>query len=214
VHIDEFDPEVVSGVPMGKPKTTSIYSRQIGNRFLLLSNDLQEMEIVSDRLVASSQGRPSQDEIREWSELTQNQLWGYRLYEHNADLDKMAAGTQKVGPGTRAIACVLRPDRKALTISVFTSSMNGEETIKRLNSEKRFPPLVPIGGGAWESVISTSDGLLKDHRYCPAVAVDRRLRQIVPRIQVGFDGLRRDVVEGNLAKYRQELADCRAVARV
>jgi len=158
VHIDEFDSDLVNGVPMGKPKTTSIYSRQIGNRFLLLSNDLQEMEIVSDRLVASSQGHPSQDEIREWSELTQNQLWGYRLYEHNEDLDKMAAGTQEVSPGTKAIACFLRPDRKTLTVRMFTSSIEGAETIKRLNSEKLFPLFKPIGNGAWESVIPTSDG--------------------------------------------------------
>jgi hypothetical protein len=157
-HIDEFGPEAVDGMPMGKPKTSSIYSRQIGNRFLLLSNDLEEMKIVSDRLVVGSQGHPTQDEIQEWGEITQNQLWGYRLYEHNADLDKVAAGTQEVSPGTKAIACFLRPDRKALTVRVFTSSAEGEETIRRLNSEKLFPLLEPIGNGTWESEIPTSDG--------------------------------------------------------
>jgi hypothetical protein len=158
VHIDEFGPEVVNGMPMGKPKASSIYSRQIGNRFLLLSNDLQEMKIIGDRLVASSQIHPSQDEIQEWGELTQNQLWGYRQYEQYEDLDKMAAGTYEVSPGTRAIACFLRPDRKALTVRVFTSSTGGEETIRRLNSKKLFPLLEPIGNGTWESVIPTSDG--------------------------------------------------------
>jgi hypothetical protein len=158
VHIDEFGPEVVNGMPMGKPKTSSIYSRQIGNRFLLLSNDLQEMKIVSDRLAVVSQDHPTQDEIRKWGEITQNQVWGVRSYEHYVDQDKVAAGTQEVSPGTKAIACFLRLDRKALSVRVFTSSIEGEDTIKKLNSNRLFPLFKPIGAGIWESAIPTSDG--------------------------------------------------------
>jgi len=61
---------------------------------------------------------------------------------------------------------------------------------------------------------AVADGLLKDHRYCPAIAVDRRFRQIIPRVQVGFDRLRRNVVEGNFAEDGQELADRRTVSGV
>jgi hypothetical protein len=61
---------------------------------------------------------------------------------------------------------------------------------------------------------AVADGLLEDHRYCPAIAVDRRFGEIIPCVQVGFNRLGRDVVEGNLPEDRQELTDCRAVAGI
>jgi hypothetical protein len=61
---------------------------------------------------------------------------------------------------------------------------------------------------------AVANSLLEDHRYCSAVAVYCRLRQIVPRVEVGFDCLRRDLVDWNFAKDWQELSDRRAVAGI
>src|SRR5258708_23018814 len=66
-------------------------------------------------------------------------------------------------------------------------------------------PVEPDQPGRIGRGLPIADSLLKDHRDGSAIAVDRRLRQIVTLIQIRLDRLRGDVVERNLAKYWQEL---------
>jgi len=133
------------------PKPSSLHATQVGQSYVLVSNDLQELQSLAEHLASSSADFQSPSGVRDWTSVTQHEVWGYRRYRHNDVVDPMAAGMADVTPGAEALTFYFDSKRKAGVLGLLLKSPADERTVARMNSRAVLPPLKPSGVGAWQT---------------------------------------------------------------
>lgn len=135
-----------------EPKPSSLYVSEVDHFYLVVSNDLQEIESVVDRLVS-----PSREAARflatipEWPEMSQRSFWGYRRYRHDRINSRDAAGMHNVTPAARSLYLYSDQPQRAGVLRLRSATQD-DTTADKINSAHMIPPLKLIGPGLWQSV--------------------------------------------------------------
>jgi hypothetical protein len=133
------------------PKPSSLYATQIAHAYLLVSNNLKELQAVAGRLAASNQDLEPLTRLRDWESISQHPLWGYRRYRHTEVVNPVAAGMSDVTRGAEAIMFFADFEKKVGVLSLL-SSVTDEGTPAKINAKAVLPPFKPRGPGVWETV--------------------------------------------------------------
>ena len=139
-------------------RVSSLYGSLLGHSYVLVSNDLKELQTVAERLTSSNIDSRDLSEVRQWDVVRQHELWGYRRYQHNRIIDRMAAGMGDMTPTAEALIFFVSSDKKGGVLRLLASD---DTTASKINAGMRnrrytWPPLKPSGVGAWETTIPFS----------------------------------------------------------
>jgi hypothetical protein len=137
-------------------RSSSLYATQVGQSYALVSNDLNELQTLAERLASREGDLQALNSIHDWASLSQHDVWGYRRYRHIGVVDRMAAGMADVGSSAEALAFFLDHNQKAIVLRLYLNPPSDERTVTMMNSRATFPPLKPSGRGMWEATIPLS----------------------------------------------------------
>lgn len=134
------------------PRPSSLYAAQIGNSYLLVSNNLKELQVMAGRLSSQNPDGRILGEIRDWQIVSQHEVWGYRRYRHTEVVDKTAAGMAYVTPEAQALIFMFDREKNSFTLRLFC--VPGEErTPANINATGLFGRLKWFSGGVWERTV-------------------------------------------------------------
>jgi hypothetical protein len=139
------------------PRPSSLYATQVEQSYVLVSNDLEELQTIAKRLASPGRDSPDLSGIREWASVSPNDIWGYRRYRHTGIADRIAAGMRGVTPGAEALIFFPDFERNAGVLRLLNSPAD-ERTAANLNATAKLPPFRSTGAGAWETLIPFSSG--------------------------------------------------------
>lgn len=129
-----------------------LYITQIANKYILVSNNLEELEKVMGGLISSEKSTMPTG-IREWDDVRRHEFWGYRKYRgsQSRSVDTTSAGTR--GIKSDAEALILYVDIKHRTgVLRFLGSKVDDASVKSINAMRKIPPLQSVGPGKWETI--------------------------------------------------------------
>jgi len=142
----------------GDLRTSSLYAVVVANSYLLVSNNLAELQSVADKLASvTDDSSRTLSGIRQWESVSRHEFWGYRRYRHTGVADRMAAGMADVTPSAEALIFFLDSNKK----SVLRLLASDDRTAEKMNAGISkagvgWPPLKASGARAWETAISFS----------------------------------------------------------
>jgi hypothetical protein len=137
------------------PRPSSLFAAQVASSYLVVSNDLAELEAVVARLDAPSDSLEVLSNLRDWDTVRDHKSWGYRRYRHDEIAEGMAAGMSYVTTGATGLIFFADLDKKTATIRLLCST-NDERTVIKMNSRAMFPPLKSSGFGTWQRTMMLS----------------------------------------------------------
>jgi hypothetical protein len=140
------------------PRSSSLYATQIAQSYILVSNNLEELENVSGRLTSANNDAAVLAGIREWNDLSQHEFWGYRRYKHGkprASIDRLA-GTDLITPQAEAIVLYVDMRKRTGVLRLFSSSPD-DATAGNINASRSITPLKPVGPKVWETVFPLAE---------------------------------------------------------
>jgi len=137
------------------PRLSSLYATQIAQAYLLISNNLRELQTLASRLSSSDQDLQTLAKLRDWESISQHQLWGYRRYRHTGIVNPVAAGTSEVTHGAEALMFFVDFEKKVVVLRLL-SSVTDEGTPAKMNATATLPRFKPRGPGVWEIVAPLS----------------------------------------------------------
>ena len=135
----------------GDPRPSTLYASQIGQSYLLFSNNLSELRAMGERLSSGKQDARILDGIRDWGLVSQHKLWGYRRYRHAGIVNRDASGMTGVTRGAEALMYFFDEEKKSSVLRLL-SSPKDEGTAFNISSNIYMPRMKPVGAGAWETV--------------------------------------------------------------
>lgn len=138
------------------PRPSLLYATQVGQSYALVSNDLNDLETLAERLTSRDGELRVLNDVHDWGFLSQHDVWGYRRYRHTGVADRMAAGMTDVGPGGEALAFFVDPGKKVIVLRVYLNPPSDERTVTMMNSRATLPPLKPSRAGLWDARIPLS----------------------------------------------------------
>jgi len=137
-------------------KVSSLYAAKVAPSYLVVSNNLEELQAVAKTLKSSDDVTQVLRELRDWDSVRQHEMWGYRRYRHDAVANLVAAGMDKVDQAARALVFLFDREKNNFTLRVFV--VPGEEgTISRINASGLFGRMKSLGRGRWERVVPLGD---------------------------------------------------------
>lgn len=131
----------------GHSQPYTFYVTQIDRSYLLISNNLNDIHVVSSRL--GSNISPDLSNLRDWQSISQHEAWGYRRYRHS-ETNKTAAGTSQVTPDAQALAFLADFKQKTVTLKLFSPTTG---TADKMNETGIAFPFKASGSGVWEARI-------------------------------------------------------------
>jgi hypothetical protein len=140
------------------PRASTLYASQLGQSYVLISNDLQGLEKIAERLGSVNESVQSTSEIPEWGTLSQHGEWAYRKYRHIGIIDPVAAGMTDVTSSADALVFYFNSNKRTGVFQLIASDKSTAENFNaRSTSEKMaWPPLKQIGAREWEATIPFS----------------------------------------------------------
>jgi hypothetical protein len=136
----------------GNQKPSSLYASQVERSYVLVSNDLQELQTIAERLTSPGDELKGLSEIHDWETVSSHQYWGYRRYRQTGIVDRMAAGMNDVTSGAQALVFFSDPEKKTGTIRLLCTPAD-EGTVAKMNASAMFLKFRSRGAGTWERTI-------------------------------------------------------------
>jgi hypothetical protein len=139
----------------GHPKPYTFYTAQVAHSYVLVSNDLEELQTMAQRLTASDNDTRTLADIPDWKLVSQHDYWGYRRYRHSGVVNREAAGMSDVTPSAEALIFLVDMQTKVGVLRLLASDDSTQEKINAAMTKARaaLPPLKPSSAGAWETII-------------------------------------------------------------
>lgn len=152
----------------GDPSPSQLYAAQVfaaggvanlPRPFLLVSNDVKELQAMAERLVLREEDDPLRTltGVREWKRLREHDYWGYRRYCHTGVVDRVAAGMTDVTPAAEALTFSVDFERRFGVVRLLSSTaddITAEKINTRvLNGNGLFPLFRPLGARTWQTII-------------------------------------------------------------
>lgn len=134
------------------PRPSSLYLTQVSTKYLLITNELGDLQDIAARLAPSNQGSQTLGALREWASVREHQIWGYRRYRFTGVLDPVAAATSEVTPNAEALAFFLDFDKRVAVLRLLCSATD-ESAAAKIDARRVLPSFKPTGPGVWEIVM-------------------------------------------------------------
>lgn len=131
-------------------RPSSYYAAQIAGSYLLVSNNLEELQAAAKGLSSSDTSETALSGIRDWELVRQHKVWGYRRYRHSGVIDRTAAGMSIVTPSVEALAFFVDFDKQ---VSLMRLLCADDATVAKINATAKLPPLKSQAKGMWETRI-------------------------------------------------------------
>jgi len=150
----------------GDPRSSSLYATPITQSYILVSNNLEELQNVSRRLTSVNNDARVLAGIHEWNDLRQHEFWGYRRYKHGKPrpIDRLV-GTDQITPQAEAVILYVGMRKQTGVLRLFSSSPD-DATAENINATGRITPLRPVGPKVWETVFPLAEiGSFPDSAY-------------------------------------------------
>jgi hypothetical protein len=139
----------------GEPEGHELFAIQVGDTYLLVSNELGDLQRIASALASVNRSAPQDsDEMSDWQSLTRHDLWGYRRFRHSEDEDRTAAGTTEVTGSAKSLAFFVDADARNAVLRLRAT--DGTTAANR-NASERILRLRPAGAGIWGADISLGD---------------------------------------------------------
>jgi hypothetical protein len=132
------------------PKPSSLYVTEVSSSYLLLSNDLGDLQDLAARLTSSNQESQPSSTLRDWELIGEHKFWGYRRYRHTGVLNPVAAGTSEVTPSAEALTFYLDFDNRVGVLRLLCS-VTDEDAVAKMNARAVLPRLTRSAPGVWET---------------------------------------------------------------
>jgi hypothetical protein len=136
----------------GDPRPSSLFATQLGSSYLVVSNDLVELQNVATKLAAPGDEAQALNNLRDWATLSNHDVWAYRRYRHEEVMDREAAGLSFVSQGAKSLIFFADLDKKSATIRLLCSTKD-ESTVTKINDRAMLPPLKSSGPEMWETMV-------------------------------------------------------------
>ena len=139
-----------------RSSSETVFATQIQPSYLLLSNSLDDLQMVSRNLRIPGDVSEIPNGIREWESFHKYQFWGYRRYHRDDPLiDKDAAGLIDIPPAATALSLRLDLARKFCVLHLFITEGSadtividqGSVTFRRVKTGM-WEAIVPLSGDA------------------------------------------------------------------
>lgn len=134
------------------PRPSSLYATQVAHLYLMVSNNLEELQKVAELLASPDAVTRTLDEIPEWEFVHQQKIWGYRIYRHTEVVDPGAAALSYVSASAKALILLVDLKRRTSVVRLLTAPAD-ERTAASINERAVLPPLKPLTPGVWEAII-------------------------------------------------------------
>jgi hypothetical protein len=136
-------------------RSSSLYATQLGNSYVLVSNDRDEILNISRQLTsATAPEHMIGSDV--WASVSQHEFWGYRRYRHGGIGDRRAAGASFLSPAAEALVFFGNFDNGAATLRLVTPA--GDKTSVSTLRWAGLPQFKELGAGVWEAAIPLQKG--------------------------------------------------------
>ena len=132
------------------PRPSAFYATQISDSFVLIANDINDLQATALELSGKMDSEVSAQEIREWDIVSRHRIWGYRRYRHTGIVAPGAAATSFVTPKTDALISFVDFGKSSVTVRILGSS-TFEDTAIKMRAIANVPDFKPIGAGILET---------------------------------------------------------------
>lgn len=124
--------------PEPRGQDVAYYAAQIGDSYLLVSNDLGELPAITKKLTSSDDASSTLSGIRDWAILSQHEYWGYRRVRHDGVVEKDAARLELTMPSAETVIMFADIKKKTATVRVLGVHANEiVEMMKQRNEQQR-----------------------------------------------------------------------------
>jgi len=141
----------VVGPTEGRTEPTHVYAVPLGESYILISNDLDDLGNII-QTVSSRSNDQTLVHLRDWNLVRDQQYWGYRRYGHQVITNRVAAGLSEIANDAQALIYLVDVKAKISTVRLLTTA-NGARTAGNLNARAALPPFRPIRADVWETTI-------------------------------------------------------------
>lgn len=140
------------------PRASSLYVSQIGESYVLVSNDFQDLQKLASRLSVSGAGSQESSGIPDWATLSQYEEWGYRKYRHTGTISRDAAGLTDITPSSDTLVFFVNSDKRTGVLRLTASDKSAADQINAGMTAAKIAwlPLKPSGARTWETTIPFS----------------------------------------------------------
>jgi hypothetical protein len=116
--------------PDPRGQNVTYYAAQIGDSYLLVSNDLGELQAIAKKLTSSDDASTTLSGIRDWEILSQHEYWGYRRVRHDGVVEKDATRLEFSMLG--AETAIMFADIKGKTATVRVLGVYANEVVEMM----------------------------------------------------------------------------------
>jgi len=152
------------------PKPSTLYAAKVAQSYLLVSNNIEELQAVVKGLSSAEDVTKILGEFYDWEIVRQHEMWGYRRYRHDGVANLVAAGMDKVDQGARALTFQFEREKNNFILRVLVVPSE-EGTIAKINATGLFGRMKSLGRGKWERVVGLGDDLETLERLASAMAM-------------------------------------------
>lgn len=119
--------------PEPRGQDVAYYAAQVGDSYLLVSNDLGELPAITKKLTSSDDASTTLSGIRDWVILSQHEYWGYRRVRHDGVVEKDAARLEFTIPGAQTAETVIMfADIKKKSATVRVLGVHANEIVEMM----------------------------------------------------------------------------------
>jgi hypothetical protein len=140
--------------PSNRPST--LFATQVGKSYLLVSNDVAELQQLQRRLTLPITKEEHAKAINKWEGLLEHEMWGFRQYRQAGVQNRMASGMDDVPPGAESLMFYLDARNQTVIVRLNVDDSTSEFAVAKLYSSNRLPPPRTSGSGAWKVAMPLS----------------------------------------------------------
>ncbi|MGC1396981.1 MAG: hypothetical protein WA827_00470 [Candidatus Binatus sp.] len=131
--------------PDPRGQTVTYYAAQIRDSYLVVSNDLGELQAITRKLTSSGDFSTTLSGIRDWIILGQHEYWGYRRVRHDGVVEKDASRLESTLPGAETIIMFADIKRKIAIVRVLGVHANKVVEMTKQRDEQQRDALKRLG---------------------------------------------------------------------
>lgn len=139
------------------PRLSSLFAAQIKQSYVLVSNDLEKLVVLSKYLTSGNEDASLFTDVLDWNEIRQHEFWGYRKYRFDTSSEfSRIIGIAGVTSAARALIVFADPE-KATGMLRLRSSNDEDKTAQNISATYSLPPMKSVSPGVWEAAFPLHD---------------------------------------------------------
>jgi hypothetical protein len=131
--------------PDPRGQNVTYYAAQIRDSYLVVSNDLGELQAITKKLISSDDSSTTLSGIRDWVILSQHEYWGYRRVRHDGVVEKDAGRLEFTMPGAETVIMFADIKKKTATVRVLGVHANEVVAMTKKKEEQQLEAVKRLG---------------------------------------------------------------------